>query len=82
MTKNALDEKVEFFCREMCKELNIDPDAPSEYRGYGFVNEKWEDFKPIVRDWLITEAFSKIRTQYWNDLKYQEVRAKKQIVTT
>ncbi|HYT40713.1 MAG TPA: hypothetical protein VEP90_00075 [Methylomirabilota bacterium] len=74
---NSFDDKVKFFCKEMCEELGLD--SRDSYPGW---MSYWEEFKPMVRDWLINEAFSKVRGRYWDDEKYQEARVKKQLVKT
>ncbi len=74
---NSFDDKVKFFCKEMCEELGLD--SQDSYPGW---MSYWEEFKPMVRDWLINEAFSKVRGRYWDDEKYQEARVKKQLVKT
>jgi hypothetical protein len=58
------DQKVEFLAREMCKEL-------------GYPEANWRAYDELIRQWLEQEAFSKVRSKYWNDEKYQEAKAKK-----
>jgi hypothetical protein len=52
----TFEERIEFLCNKMCDELDLDPTkVPESYK-----------FKPMIRDWLINEAFRKIRNNFWN----------------
>jgi hypothetical protein len=57
--KKKFDDKVEFYCRELCVELGIDPD------GKDSPHVGWQAYYDMVYDWLLTEAFSKIKQRYW-----------------
>ena len=48
------DDNVKQLCVKVCKEL-----------GRGDVY--WADYRGMVEDWLVTEAFSRVRSQYWDE---------------
>ena len=56
----TFNEKIEFYCRELCSELGVNPDGQENPLHIG-----WEAYFDMVHDWLLTEAFSKIKQRYW-----------------
>ena len=48
------EDNVKQLCKRICREL-----------GQGEIH--WGDHQGMVQDWLITEAFNKIRNQYWDE---------------
>jgi hypothetical protein len=57
--KKKFSDKVEFYCRELCEEIGVDPDGnDSPHCG-------WTAYYDMVHDWLLTEAFAKIKQRYW-----------------
>jgi hypothetical protein len=56
----TFDQSIEFICRKICEELG--QEAEEKIDGY----EKWKYHQNSVRQWLIDEAFRKVRQDYWN----------------
>lgn len=56
--KKKFSDKIEFYCRELCAEIGVDPDGETPHIG-------WLAYYDMVHDWLLTEAFSKIKQRYW-----------------
>ena len=48
------NDNVKTLCEKVCDELGSD-------------RKRWEVHRKMVEDWLVTEAFSRVRSQYWSD---------------
>ena len=59
-------EKVKWLSFRMCEYMG----HPAEEEvilsdGQTFIQKYWLDYEHMVREWLIMEAFSKLRNEYW-----------------
>jgi hypothetical protein len=55
------EDNVKQLCYRICKELGQEPIHSKHGAEY------WRDYERMVTDWLVTEAFSKVRGQYWDE---------------
>jgi hypothetical protein len=79
--KTALKQQVEFFCRQICDELGMpqEEEVLCEYSKEPFTRKNWMPFQRFVEDWLVTEAFRKVRSKYWDS---ESRKSAKQIMLT
>lgn len=60
------NDNVKALCIKISEEIGEDPYVNiATGKGAPFWN--WQKHESMVRDWLVTEAFSKVRSKYWSD---------------
>jgi hypothetical protein len=46
-----------------------------KFEGQNFIQKNWINYEQMIRQWLVQEAFNRVRSEYWNEEKFKEAEA-------